>query len=257
VPYAVLVEGQVMIVYDPAAHSEPMAETESPLSSIWRSAEHDRRLVRVRRPVVSTGGELTLEQLDMNFDAASRIYQAPVQVKANGGVLILDDFGRQRVPSRVLLNRWMVPLEQRRDMLALHTGTKFPVPFDCLLIFATNLEPWDLVEEAFLRRIRYKIFVPGPSQAQYAEIFRRACAGRDVPFHPDAVSYIYQRFYERLAVEPRSCHARDIVDHIVDVARYLDVPRALTPDLIERACESYFLTGSRLDRPDPIDPAPA
>jgi hypothetical protein len=247
VPYALLVEGQVMIVYDPACHFAPAEEDAAgAASSIWRSAEHDARFVRVRRPVVATGGELTLEQLEMNFDEGSRIYQAPVHVKANGGVLILDDFGRQRVSSRVLLNRWMVPLEQRRDMLALHTGTKFPVPFDCLLIFATNLEPADLVEEAFLRRIRYKIFVPGPTRDQYAEIFRRACVRAGVPFNVDAVRYIYERFYERLRIEPRSCHPRDIVDHVLDVSRYLGTDQELSPDNIERACESYFLTGTRV-----------
>ncbi|HSK18051.1 MAG TPA: hypothetical protein VK912_02850 [Longimicrobiales bacterium] len=243
VPHAVLVEGQIMMIYDPASHIEPdEEETDDPSSSIWRSAAaFDERFMRVRRPVVATGGELTLDQLEMNFDSTSRLYQAPVQVKANGGVLILDDFGRQRVPSRELLNRWMVPLEQRRDLLALHTGTRFPVPFDCLLIFATNLDPSQLVEEAFLRRIRYKIFVDGPSREQYEEIFRRACASRNVPFDSDAVRYIYSRFYEQSDIEPRACHPRDIVDHVTDVARYLGVAPALTPELIDRACESYFL----------------
>jgi hypothetical protein len=243
VPYAVLVEGQVMLLYDEAYHFAPPAEhTTSGVASIWRKAEHDARYIRVLRPVVATGGELTLDQLEMNYDTASRIYQAPAQVKANGGVLILDDFGRQRVPSRELLNRCMVPLEQRLDLLALHTGTKFPVPFDCLLIFATNLEPSDLVEEAFLRRIRYKIHVPGPTPEQYEEIFRRLCDRVAVPFSAAAVRYIYQRFYERLGIEPRACHPRDILDHVADVARYLGMPRVLTTDVIERACESYFLS---------------
>lgn len=248
VPHAVLVEGQIMLVYDPAYHHEPdTIEPESGESSLWRNtATHDTRFLRVRRPVVLTGGELTLEQLEMNFEITARLYQAPVQVKANGGVLILDDFGRQRVPSRVLLNRWMVPLEHRRDLLALHTGTKFPVPFDCLLIFATNLEPAELVEEAFLRRIRYKIAVNDPTLEQYTEIFRRACERAGIPFDPDAVRYVYTRFYQRLGIHPRACHPRDIIDHIADVARYLTRERALTPELLERACESYFLTGTRL-----------
>jgi hypothetical protein len=256
VPYAVLIEGQVMVVHDSAYHSAPPPmELDVGVHSMWRTADHDARYVRVRRPTVATGGELTLDQLEMNFDTASRIYQAPAQVKANGGVLILDDFGRQRVPSRVLLNRWMVPLEQRRDMLALHTGTKFPVPFDCLLIFATNLKPEELVEEAFLRRIRYKIFVPGPTPEQFTEIFRRSCQRVDVPFTPDAVKYIYQRFYQRLGIEPRACHPRDILDHVADVARYLDVERVLTPELIERACESYFLSSEHPQDGYLADPA--
>jgi hypothetical protein len=246
VPYAVLVEGQIMIIYDPASHvTSSEEEVDGTASAIWRSAAaHDGRCVKVRRPAVSTGGELTLDQLEMNFDASSGIYQAPVQVKANGGVLILDDFGRQRVPSRVLLNRWMVPLEQRRDLLALNTGTRFPVPFDCLLIFATNLEPSALVEEAFLRRIRYKILVDGPSREQYEEIFRRACARSNLPFDAEAVKYIYARFYEQLGIEVRACHPRDIVDHVTDVARYLGRAPELTPELIDRACESYFLSST-------------
>jgi hypothetical protein len=249
VPHAVLVDGQVMIVHDPACHvaaEEP--ETPPEHLSIWRGATHDARFVRVRRPVVSTGGELTLDQLELSFDMASRIYQAPAQVKANGGVLILDDFGRQRVSSRVLLNRWMVPLERRRDLLALNTGTRFAVPFDCLLIFATNLEPAQLVEEAFLRRIRYKIFVPGPTPEQYAEILRRECERAGIEYHPDAVRYIYTRFYQRLDIEPRACHPRDIVDHLTDVSRYLGCERVLSPELIERACESYFLVGSNAEQ---------
>jgi predicted ATPase with chaperone activity len=259
VPHAVLVEGEIMMVYDPAYHHEPAAAPAGTgETSIWRNTTaHDARFLRVRRPMVLTGGELTLEQLEMNFETTSRIYQAPAQVKANGGVLILDDFGRQRVPSRVLLNRWMVPLERRRDLLALHTGTKFPVPFDCLVIFATNLEPSELVEEAFLRRIRYKIAVNGPTPEQYTEIFRRACAHSGIPFHQDAVRYIYTRFYERQGIEPRACHPRDVVDHIADVARYMSQERALTPELIERACESYFLTGTRADPAGSPAAAPA
>jgi hypothetical protein len=246
VPYAVLVEGQIVLVYDPAWHTAPeVDEGGTETASIWRAPAHDGRFVPVRRPVVSTGGELTLEQLEMNYDPMSHIYRAPVQVKANGGVLILDDFGRQRVVSRVLLNRWMVPLEQRRDLLALHTGTRFPVPFDCLLIFATNLAPEDLVEEAFLRRIRYKIFVPGPAREQYTEIFRRACERSGVPFDPGAIDHIYSRYYNRLGIDSRACHPRDIVEHVEDVARYLGITPVLTPELIDRACESYFLAGAQ------------
>ncbi len=136
------------------------------MESLWRSGPgYDRRYARVRRPVVLTGGELTLDQLDLRYDHFTKLYQAPFQVKANGGVLIVDDFGRQRVPPRDLLNRWIVPLEKRIDYLTLHTGGKFPVPFDCLLIFATNLDPAELVEEAFLRRIHYKIPVVDPNSS--------------------------------------------------------------------------------------------
>jgi predicted ATPase with chaperone activity len=251
VPHAVLVEGQVVLVYDPIHHHAPEDEqfASGPLraagldDALWRNdaPQFDARFVRVRRPAVMTGGELTLEQLELRFDPSSRIYQAPVQVKANGGVLILDDFGRQRVQPRALLNRWMIPLEQRRDYLALHTGSKFPMPFDCLLVFATNLDPAELVEEAFLRRIRYKIEVPGPTREQYAEMLRRCCEERDIPFSPEAVQHLYERYYEGLGIAPRACHPRDVTDHVCDAARFYERERVLSPDMLERACESYFL----------------
>jgi hypothetical protein len=247
VPYAVLVEGQVMLVYDPVYHRafEPPAASDAAngVASIWRGAEAevDRRFARVRRPVVVTGGELTMAELDLQYDHHTRIYQAPFQMKANGGVLIIDDFGRQRVPPRDLLNRWIVPLEKRLDFLTLHTGSKFPVPFDCLLIFATNLDPRALVEEAFLRRLHYKILVPDPTRAQFEEIFCRCCEARGIAFDARGVEYVFRRFYAPRGITPRSCHPRDILDHLVDVAHYLEVPPELTAELLERACAAYFL----------------
>jgi hypothetical protein len=253
VPHAVLVDGQVMLLYDPIHHRMPDApELVQPAEgglAIWRSdaATFDERFVEVQRPVVVTGGELSFEQLEMRYEPHARLYQAPAQVKANGGVLILDDFGRQRVPARDLLNRWMIPLEQRVDYLALHTGSKFPMPFDCLLVFATNLDPAELVEEAFLRRIRYKIHVQNPTREQFAEIFRRCCVERNIPWESRAVEFLFRRYYDPLGIQPRACHPRDIAEHICDVARYHDEERVLTPMMLERACESYFLAGPGLD----------
>ena len=169
------------------------------------------------------------------------MYQAPFQVKANGGVLILDDFGRQRVPPRDLLNRWIVPLEKRIDFLTLHTGGKFPVPFDCLLIFATNISPSELVEEAFLRRIHYKIHVDSPTRERYDEMFRRCCEERGITYLAPAVNAVYRNYYDRLGIPPRACHPRDITDHLLDAAKFLETEPALTPELVERACRSYFL----------------
>ena len=179
-----------MVVYDPVYHHpvegpdplEIRARTTRSRPGSKTPPSYDLRFVKVRRPVVLTGGELTLEQLDLQYDTYTKMYQAPFQVKANGGVLILDDFGRQRVPPKDLLNRWIVPLEKRIDFLTLHTGGKFPVPFDTLLIIATNLEPSQLVEEAFLRRIHYKIQIDGPDPEQYAEIFARCCDERGIPY---------------------------------------------------------------------------
>ncbi len=246
-PYAVDIDGQIMAVYDPV-HHHPVAEAEpedqpSEDGPVWlRSVpDHDRRFALVKRPVVVTGGELTLNQLDLQYDPFTKMYQAPFQVKANGGVLIVDDFGRQRVPPRDLLNRWIVPLEKRIDFLTLHTGVKFSIPFDCLLILGTNLDPKDLIDEAFMRRIHYKVQVPSPERPEYEEIFRRCCAERGIAYDPEAVEYIYRQYYGRLGLAPRGCHPRDVLDHICDEARFAHVELTLTTELIDRACVSYFL----------------
>jgi predicted ATPase with chaperone activity len=242
-PYAVDVDGQIMLVYDPVHHE--LIETEDAvvgIESLWKSGpSYDRRYARVKRPVVLTGGELTLDQLDLRYDPFTKVYQAPFQVKANGGVLIVDDFGRQRVPPRELLNRWIVPLEKRMDFLTLHTGGKFPIPFDCLLIFATNLDPAELVEEAFLRRIHYKIPVVDPTREQYEEIFRGQCLSQGVSYTPDAVSYVFTEFYDKLGIPARGCHPRDLIAHVGDIAKYLEIAPQLTPELLQGACRSYFL----------------
>ena len=242
-PYAVDVDGQIMMVYDPVHHEELEPNDEvTGIDSLWKSGPvYDRRYARIKRPVVLTGGELTLDQLDLRYDPFTKLYQAPFQVKANGGVLIVDDFGRQRVPPRDLLNRWIVPLEKRIDFLTLHTGGKFPVPFDCLLIFATNLDPAELVEEAFLRRIHYKIPVVDPTREQYEDIFRRQCQAQGVSYTPDAVNYVFAEFYHKLGIPPRGCHPRDLIAHVADIAKYREIRPELTQELLEGACRSYFL----------------
>jgi predicted ATPase with chaperone activity len=251
VPFAVEIEGQIMVVFDPVYHHAvaglDLLEEDGNAVAGWLKAppSYDQRYAKVRRPVVLTGGELTLEQLDLQYDTYTKMYQAPFQLKANGGVLILDDFGRQRVPPKDLLNRWIVPLEKRIDFLTLHTGGKFPVPFDCLLIMATNLEPAHLVEEAFMRRIHYKIQIQGPQPDQYAEIFSRCCAERGIEYDPQAVNHIYRHWYERRGIHARACHPRDILDHLVDISRFYEGKAVLEPDMVDRACRSYFLDDSR------------
>jgi predicted ATPase with chaperone activity len=259
VPYSVLVDGSVMIVHDPVihrsdhetdesgGHTDGSSPTTTPASGdvlreIVRSLPgHDRRFAEARRPVVVTGGELTLEQLDLQWDPSGRMYQAPPQLKAAGGVLVVDDLGRQRVPVPELLNRWVVPLEQRRDYLSLRSGRKIVVPFDCFVIFSTNLEPRSLADEAFLRRIHYKIEVPGPDRGEYERIFRSCCEERDIPFEVDALEYLFEEFYRNESIEPRRCHPRDVLDHLRDLAGYRAQPVRLTPTLLEQACRSYFL----------------
>ena len=253
VPYAVEVEGQIMVVYDPVFHrdvdGDRGAAGRRPRRERSRGSGRRRPTTAgtrcVRRPVVLTGGELTLEQLDLQYDQFAKMYQAPFQVKANGGVLIIDDFGRQRVPPKDLLNRWIVPLEKRIDFLTLHTGGKFPIPFDTLLIISTNLEPSRLVEEAFLRRIHYKIMVEGPTPQQFAEIFQRNCVERGIGFDPSIVRYIYESWYKKHAIQPRGCHPRDILDHVVDIARFHQVAPSTSVEMVDQACRSYFLDDSR------------
>jgi Mg-chelatase subunit ChlI len=240
IPYALDVSGQIMVLFDPS-HHETVEEPATRGTWLRAVPKHDPRYVRVKRPVVTAGGELTLDQLDLQYDYNTKMYQAPFQLKAAGGVLIIDDFGRQRVPAHELLNRWIIPLEKRYDYLTLHTGVKFRVPFESLLIFATNLEPEDLVDEAFLRRIQYKLYLPGPDRTAYTEIFRRVCEQRDVPFTTDAVDFVYTEYYEGAGIAPRGCHPRDIVEHVLDVARYEDTPPALSREYLRRACEAYFL----------------
>ena len=259
VPHSVLMDDSVMLVHDPVHHHFGGVEHEpspSPRDGGTASAaegkalppgilrtlpNHDRRYVEARRPVVVTGGELTLEQLDLQWDPARRMYQAPPQLKAAGGVLVVDDLGRQKVPVRDLLNRWVIPLEHRRDHLTLASGRTIVVPFDCFVIFSTNLKPRTLGDEAFLRRIHYKIELPNPGRAEYSEIFRSCCAERGIAFYQAAVDYVFDTFYEKQAIEPRRCHPRDVLDHLQDVAEYRGEHPHLGPALLEPACRSYFL----------------
>ena len=246
VPYAIEIEGQVLVLFDPVYHRPVVQEQQqagSTLDALMHDyqAEHDQRYILVHRPVVLTGGELTMDQLDLQYDNYTKVYQAPFQMKANGGVLIVDDFGRQRMPPRDMLNRWIVPLEKRIDFLTLHTGSKFPVPFDCLLIMATNIDPKQLVEEAFLRRIHYKIKAESPSIPEYERIFSRYCESKGIEYARVAMDHVYREFYKAYKIAPRACHPRDIIDHLLDIAKYLEVEPTLSPDLVDRACRSYFL----------------
>jgi len=242
VPHAVEMDQQVIKVYDPVFHGEeePMGSGSegTPLSGDMP----DRRWVKARRPVVFSGGELTLEMLDLTFNEREGFYQAPLQMKSNGGVFILDDFGRQMVQPRDLLNRWIVPLDRAVDYLTLHTGRKFPVPFRTLVIFATNLRPHDLVDEAFLRRIRYKISITDPSRSEYLEIFKREAERHHIQGSEWAVDYLYDEYYEKQGIPVRCCHPRDVLEKVVDSARFSGTEPSLDADTLDRVCGSYFLS---------------
>jgi len=242
IPYAFEVDGHIVKVFDNVNHQ--LAEDQSPDETSpgsTRSRQKDGRWVKIKRPSVAVGGELTLETLDLVFDESAKYYEAPFQVKANGGMFLIDDFGRQRMEPRDLLNRWIVPLEKRIDYLTLHTGRKVEMPFDVLIVFSTNLEPKELVEEAFLRRIRHKIYIGDPSYEQYREIFRRLCRAKGVAYDDRALAYLLKEHYIKRRRPLRACHPRDLLDEIVDIARFLNVPPRLSKELMDKACEAYFV----------------
>jgi predicted ATPase with chaperone activity len=249
-PFAVDIDGEIMVVYDPVHHRiVEESEEDDPTAVIKRAVAYDERFVRIHRPTVFVGGDLTMPQLDLQYDPVAKLYQAPFQVKASGGVLIIDDFGRQLVGPTELLNRWIVPLEKEVDFLSLHTGIKFPVPFDTLLVFATNLDPNDLVDEAFLRRINYKVQIGSPGRAEWEEIFRGVCEERSIEFDRSALDPIYKKYYDRYGIWPRGCHPRDIMDHLEAHAQYEGYEARMTSEALDRSCRSYFLVMN----PDALD----
>jgi hypothetical protein len=241
VPHAIDVDGQILTVFDPVNHERLDAVGDAGACVVHRGAEGDRRWVHVKRPVVVVGGELTLEMLDLTFNPISRFYEAPIQLKANGGVFVVDDFGRQRIRPRDLLNRWIVPLESRVDFLTLHTGKTFAIPFDVLIVFATNLKPESLADEAFLRRIPYKIYTKNPTLEEFGRIFELNCRRAGVAFDPGVVEHLVRQYYRPRQIEMRACHPRDIVNHVLDLATYENRPPAITRELLDVACASYFL----------------
>ncbi len=242
IPYALFVDGQVVKLYDSVNHQmAPDTDTTPNGTGTFRSGRHDPRWVRIRRPFIMVGGELTLEGLDLVFDDTNKFYEAPFQVKANGGILLIDDFGRQQVRPRDLLNRWIVPLENRVDYLTLHTGRKIEIPFDVLVVFSTNLPPRDLVDEAFLRRLRHKIEISDPSFEDYREIFKRVSQQKGIPYDDQGLAYLLQEYYIKRNRKMRASHPRDLCDQILDIARYLTTEPAMTNEMIDRAAQAYFV----------------
>jgi len=240
IPHAIEVGGQVVKIFDAYIHNAPSELQNLDLSGT-EMARMDRRWVICRRPIVIVGGELTLEMLDLTYNQGAKFYEAPFQVKSNGGMLLIDDFGRQKVRPRDLLNRWIVPLEKQVDFLTLHTGRKVELPFDQFIVFSTNLNPADLVDEAFLRRLRYKIEIEDPSVEEYIEIFKRFCKMREIKYQSSMMKYLLENYYLKEGVNFRACHPRDLLDQIIDRARYRRIKPQLTPELIDHAWKSYFV----------------
>jgi len=239
-PYAIEIEGHIITMYDPINH-EALDSEVTDASTVIAAAPRDRRWVRIRRPVVIVGGELTLDMLDLTFNSLARFYEAPLQLKANGGIFLVDDFGRQRMRPEDLLNRWIVPLESRVDYLTLHTGKKFQVPFDVLTVFATNLDPASLADEAFLRRIPYKIAIQDPSIEEFTRILEMNCRRRDLHFHPVMAAYLQRRHYAPVGRPLRACHPRDLLDQVTALCRYRGLEPTLSQEMLDAACDAYFL----------------
>jgi hypothetical protein len=233
IPYALIVGGQIISIFDPVSHN--IVEAENSTATI------DQRWIQVKRPVVMTGGELEMKRLDLEFNSISKYYEASLQMKANNGLFIVDDFGRQQIEPRTLLNRWIVPLDRRIDFMTLHTGMKFSIPFDMIVIFATNLTPDKLVDEAFLRRIQYKIRIDRPSEEEYRAIFKSACNFNGIAFNQDSLDYLIENYYRKLKVDFNACHPRDLLDHIAARARYFHRETDLTKENLDAAWACYYV----------------
>jgi DNA polymerase III delta prime subunit len=238
VPHAIIDDGVIIKFFD-AAYHQPVKQLAG-ASGIMTDQEHDRRWVRVRRPTVVVGGELTMDNLEIRHDPRSNTCEAPIQMKSNCGCLLIDDFGRQRMEPAELLNRWIIPLENRHDYLNLPTGKKICVPFEQIILFSTNLQPESLVDEAFLRRVPFKIHIGDPSPEEFTELFRRACESFEIAWRPQAIEELIMKVYRRQNRPLRRCHPRDLLYQIKCLCAYREERIELRNDFLEIACKNYF-----------------
>jgi predicted ATPase with chaperone activity len=241
IPFAIECQGQIIQMYDPIYHQR-LDEDPPEISAFHREAEFDGRWFKARRPFIVSGGELNLAMLDLSFNPGSRIYDAPFQLKANNGIYLIDDFGRQKVSPAEVLNRWIVPMERRIDFLTFLTGGKAQVPFECFLVFSTNLRPEQLGDEAFLRRIQYKMLLRSPEESEFATIFERACQSLGLEFDHTILDAFLEKHYHRTGKKFRRCHPRDLLTHALDTIRFERRPPVLTGELLDRAFASNFVS---------------
>lgn len=246
IPHAIVVDNEIIQAYDPLVH-EAVAPPDTVGEFRLERRHSDDRWVLCKRPVVLTGGELTLSMLDLDFDESSRFYTLPPQMKANNGLLIIDDLGRQLVKARDLMNRWIVPLDRDMDYLTLHNGKKFKVPFDVVVVFCTNLKPNDLADEAFLRRLGYKIHLGPLDEADYHAIFKQVCEEFDIPFSEESLHYLLHQHHYREGRPLLACVPRDILRQVLDVAKYQGKRPELTSEMLDWAWHNYYTTETLVD----------
>jgi hypothetical protein len=241
IPSAIECQGHIIQLFDPVHHHR-LDTDESEISAFSHDRQFDGRWLLVRRPFIVSGGELTLDMLDLSYAPASKIYDAPLQLKANNGIYLIDDFGRQRVTPAEVLNRWIVPMERRIDFLNFQTGGKARVPFETFLIFSSNLKPEQLGDEAFLRRIQYKMLVRNPDEGEFLQIFRRFAQAEGLEVDPSVLDSFIDKHYHREGKRFRRCHPRDVLTHAVDLIRFERLEFRITAELLDRSFEMTFVT---------------
>jgi predicted ATPase with chaperone activity len=251
IPRTLIEDGQLIKLYDAAYHHAVSSDEKS----LLKSADHDRRWVKISRPTVIVGGELTMDSLEIRHDPVSNVSEAPLQLKSNCGCLLIDDFGRQRIEPTELLNRWIVPLENRQDFLTIATGKKIQVPFEQLIIFSTNLDPADLTDEAFLRRIPYKIEVTDPTRDEFHRLFEMFARSFHFEYRKDVVDTLIERHFRAVGRPLRRCHPRDLLLQIRNYCAYNDLPMEMTTDHFDRVVRSYFTALTGMDDA-PVTPPP-
>jgi hypothetical protein len=248
-PYAIECQGNIVQLYDPIYHQRVDADEETSALTVSIERSYDRRWAKCKRPFIVSGGELVLDMLDLRYNETSKVYEAPFQLKANNGIYLIDDFGRQRATPAEVLNRWIVPMERRLDYLSFLTGGKMTAPFESFLVFSTNLNPADLGDEAFLRRIQYKMLLRGPAENEFIRIFESFCTARKIPFTRELITRFIDRHYRRTGKVFRRCHPRDVLSHALNLMHFEKLPMALTDELLDRAFESCFLEESQENAP--------
>jgi hypothetical protein len=244
-PYAIECQGNIVQLYDPIYHQRVDGDEEPAAMAVSAVNAYDRRWAKCKRPFIVTGGELSMDMLDLRYNATSKIYEAPFQLKANNGIYLIDDFGRQRATPAEVLNRWIVPMERRVDFLSFLTGGKMTAPFELFLVFSTNLNPSDLGDEAFLRRIQYKLLLRGPAENEFIRIFENFCTTRKLPYQREMITRFIEKRYRKTSKVFRRCHPRDVLSHALNLIHFEKLQYALTDELLDRAYDSCFVQESQ------------